>query len=377
MKTPPLRKSFARSSGARAAVLLVGLSAVVSGCGDHGADAGGPARPSGRTASAAAAPGSAAAAPSAPVAPKPSAAPSLATPPEPSAAPSASGAAPPERSLEQACAELAAQSCGKAESCDHGFWLAWRYADTSACREAVAARCRDRLQAPDVAAGAAEVTACAAAIGEAACGAAVDALGERGGHGLPACRFKGRRPADAACGVDPQCESGICRRKTDTDSCGKCVAVVSPGDACSRFDGCDPDLACVDKKCVDKVAVGGDCRKNPYCARSACFNGKCTVPPGDGERCETDTEFTAQQCSTAYRCSPASKTCVPPKLVALGEPCDTGLYCANGYCDMARRRCSAWRQAGDACTNNDWDKCVEPFRCLDKKCVMPGTAACR
>jgi hypothetical protein len=272
---------------------------------------------------------------------------------------------------EGACAELAEATCKRHARCEQGYWLKLTYGDADACKEAVKASCLDTLGAPDVAAGPADVLACAKARKKSDC--------HEGSNTIAECILRGKRAGGASCAMDAQCASSRCTRRSLTDRCGTCVAALSPGDACKSNPptSCGEGLRCVNGKCAEPAPLGGDCSKTGYCAGfTKCQNGKCVELPGEGAACNPEAD-PPRDCHFAYRCDNASKKCVPRKLVGPGEKCSfgaNGTYCAVGYCAMPTNICKPMPKEGEAC--GDSLACSPPFECLDSVCKMAGKVEC-
>jgi hypothetical protein len=92
-----------------------------------------------------------------------------------------------------------------------------------------------------------------------------------------------------------------------------------------RFEDAHPDCAgyCIQRRCQDAVAVGGECKTHTECgAKRSCVKGKCSSAPlpAAGQPCA------AGLCALGARC--VKDVCTAPK--GEGEACDSDLECRGG-----------------------------------------------
>lgn len=144
--------------------------------------------------------------------------------------------------------------------------------------------------------------------------------------------------------------SGSC----DDDDAGLpvCQPKKAAGDACSRWDACGDEAACVGNRCVQRLAGPGEacattsgypfCDDEHFCRQAPPVNG--VRPPGTCERRAGlgDTCTGPGSCLPSLRCSTLITTgrCLPKG--ALRDTCVSWDDCQDGlYCDAKAQRCAA------------------------------------
>lgn len=184
---------------------------------------------------------------------------------------------------------------------------------------------------------------------------------------LACARVVPGRPAEARCGDDLECASGVCEIE---DECGRCRPAAPEGAVC--HDGGRSLLAA-------RCAVGLTCRPTTKGERrcSKIVPTHDTPPAPPGAACSPTLP-----CESGHYCagpgglavnpltapSPTQGVCVP--LSRVGEPCHSPASCAGLLgCDRASLRCVELSPLGAPCTSSD--ECAGIALCSHGRCQRP------
>lgn len=273
----------------------------------------------------------------------------------------------PRAPHQDAIEDLADVFCTRLASCSPTLF-GLQYATRAECFASQVERLDWLATLPGTTAGAAELDACAAALGAAACEEAL--LTE-----VPACRAPGTRPLGASCLAAEQCASGLCTANGFT--CGVCAPTPVPGSECQRAEECGNWLTCERGRCQELLLVGAACttddstracRPGSRCVGGACVAGASVAGSpcaGDVDQCDVFAGFVCR-----------AERCEPLELLELGTTCDDEslTLCAGGVsCGVAGGRCRPTPRAGEPCLEGSIP-CLPPAVCSDDVCVGAGNA---
>ncbi len=223
-------------------------------------------------------------------------------------------------SPDAACDSISTTVCNKIKTCfPELFTFAYVDVPTCAAREKIS--CLNALNAKSTALTPSVAQACTSEQNDLSC----DKILGSSRSPTPSCKpIAGTLAAGATCQDDDQCQSTYCKFGTDA-ACGACGTRVAAGEKCTASRDCEFGLVC-----------GG--------------NGTCVALAGAGASCDTS------------------------------KPCASGLYCKGAGAGATTGSCSAYNQAGDACTGNDCDQfkllvCSPTSKvCQTAKSATPGSA---
>lgn len=296
-------------------------------------------------------------------------------------------------SPDQACTELAAAFCEKANSCAATF-VQLEYGDVANCSTRIKANCVVGLAAPSTAATPKDTSACATAAKAASCAALFD------NDSPPACLPKSGALADGKpCTTDSQCKSTFCALDGDKATCGLCAAKPAAGAKCVS-NSCPAPFKCSqDGTCNKPVAAGAACSPSiPCAAGSSCFASKCVADLGtEGAACD---DMAGPVCDGRAGMFCLTKKCVKVKSAAVGGDCGfeaTGAtITAATLCDKAgwckgvdfaamppvlKGKCEPAAKDGEACIAdaafNKGPGCMEPAVCVSGKCQLADNTTCK
>jgi hypothetical protein len=308
---------------------------------------------------------------------------------------SSSVADTPSVSPDQACSELAAAFCDKANSCAAAF-VQLEYGDVANCTTRFKASCLVGLNAPSTAQTAADTQACATAAKTATCGALFD-------NDTPtACLPKSGGLEDGKpCHASSQCKSAFCAIDENKAVCGVCAAKPAAGGKCTTS-GCPAPLKCsVDKTCNKPAAIGAACSDSIPCVTgSTCFGMKCVADAGtEGAACDP---MAGPSCDGTKGLFCVAKKCIKPAIVAKGAECGFDYDIATmsvksaklcekaGWCKglnlsamppILKGTCEPAAADGEACiADASFEKgpgCMEPAECVGGKCLLSDNATCK
>jgi hypothetical protein len=237
----------------------------------------------------------------------------------------------------------------------------------------------------------------------------------------PACVTPGTLEVGSPCKFPSQCATLHCKLDASSNApCGRCASSIAEGkscggsteecafglfcdvttcrrslssaagldEACSPGGLCQPDLYCVNDKCVAAPAVGEPCElptkkcnSKGYCAGAAGGTvGTCQALPSAGMACAVDISSPNRGlCAAGATCNwddvNKSGTCVGPQQP--GDPCiknDIGNYSCVGpqlYCDRKAtpRVCRELNAPGGGCESD--------FACdATSVCECPDATTC-
>lgn len=185
----------------------------------------------------------------------------------------------------------------------------------------------------------------------------------------------GRVTNYGACNSSVECAAARSDCVNVAGTCpGECHAPGGEGERC--YDGypeCATGYFCdtydgYPYTCHAKQLAGGDCTASyDACAQGyACkytpsnpsYYWVCTPYQPVGSYCDTsgsyDCEPNRAMCDLSlFRCVETGR---------IGEPCISGSYCEEGYCETGLNRCVAYRPEGGICTS--YDQCAWSLHCL-------------
>lgn len=281
----------------------------------------------------------------------------------------------------QACTDFATAVCGRLQACAP-FGVQVIYGDQATCVQRTALACSPSLGASGSQITAAQMDACAQAIGAETCDQAFN-------NAQPAaCNVPGTLANGAACGSDAQCQSGHCEITTFGTVCGTCAQRAAAGGSCGVDADCAAGLVCAPSSsgmggtCAIPGASGASCSPTQPCLRTlTCLNGKCQTPLAAGTTCTSATDCNGGQ---GLYCDPQSKTCKQEQTATAGQPCldvnGTLTVCTASAACIAMDRglegtCHATAMDGNPC--GPGIDCVPPAICSkDAKCVLPDPSSC-
>lgn len=281
----------------------------------------------------------------------------------------------------QACNDFATAVCGRLQACAP-FGIQTLYGDQATCVQRTALACSPSLGASGSQITAAQMDACAQAIGAETCDQALD-------NAQPAaCNLPGMLASGAACGSDAQCQSGHCKIAMPGTVCGTCAPRAAAGGSCGVDLDCAAGLVCAPSgsgkggTCATPGAAGASCSATQPCLRTlTCLNGTCQTPLSAGATCTSPTDCNGGQ---GLYCDPQSKTCKQQQTATAGQPCldvnGTLTACtANAFCLDAdggpEGTCHPTAADGNPCGFGI--NCVPPAICSSNaKCQLPDPSSC-
>lgn len=216
-----------------------------------------------------------------------------------------------DRTLADACADLAAASCARRAAC---ALPPPADSDPGACERVVAERCARLPDLPGASLDAADVEACAVDYSSYSC------AGLLAGASPPDCRFAGKGTNGAPCSSGAQCQSAYC--KPDAEGhCGECAAVRRENDACSKGGSpCAAGLYCAEVgRCIPYGGAGDACGALAPCDALHFCNAQfvCEAQGSRGAPCASTGECSLLE---GLACDPAARTCEPQDPPVLPAP---------------------------------------------------------
>lgn len=222
-----------------------------------------------------------------------------------------------------------------------------RPALNASTRDELVIRCQERAALPGIDVSPATLGACARQVAASSCAALPIACLTRRDAGYPGLptdvwlgdvsfaryelfpRVTGTLAAGRGCDLDAQCRSARCSGSPAT--CGVCVDVNGPGEACGATAVCDAGSQCDGGVCVSwGDGPGAACQsvKGTNCARSLrCVDGICVPPHQAGESCAGESA----SCVDGAVCN--NGVCQTIVTASAGENCDKANFCEEGtYC---------------------------------------------
>lgn len=281
-----------------------------------------------------------------------------------------------------ACAELATRLCANQQTCTPGT-LPIQFGDVATCQARQAARCLQRLAAPDTSRTAAAVSACAAAL------TSVDCELQAFFDGAEACRpAPGPREDGSACADDGQCKSAYCQLKDANATCGTCALRAKAFEQCTQHADCDYGHLCIAtksvKRCTKAVGQGAACDADRVCATPFfCIGGTCQAAAKEGAAC--DTALKNCDAGLGHRCNPETAKCEAQTIADPFQKCGyfSGKYVLCGYggrCALTgngQGLCEVVPDDGEACSTGDQTPCRALATCSAGKCGIPDAKVCK
>lgn len=260
------------------------------------------------------------------------------------------------------------------------------FADASACVSAYEISGAAVLKAPGVTLTQASADACAVKLASANCHETSLEISV-----VPECRFKGTLTNGTPCVDDAQCSSGLCKVASSNDTttasrCGTCAPIVTEGGDCTT-DSCEAGLRCRDGKCVARVSAGSPCTTRSDCRGNlSCVADRCAEPHMLGAPCSAATA----ECdaNAGLFCKPgegsADGACAATTYASVGDRCGldvatkvtTSCRASSCVANAGTFACAALL-AKDASCQPEGPGCAQPYACLDGKCTLPDSAACK
>jgi len=281
----------------------------------------------------------------------------------------------------QACNDFATAVCGRLQACAP-FSIQTIYGDQATCVQRTALGCSPSLGASGSQITAAQMDACAQALGAETCDQALD-------NAQPAaCNVPGTLASGAACGSDAQCQSGHCKLSMPGTVCGTCAPRAAAGGSCGADGDCAAGLVCAPSSsgkggtCATPAEAGASCSATQPCVRTlACIGGKCQTPVGPNGACSAATDCDLAQ---GLYCDPQSKTCKQTQTATAGQPClfvnGTLTACtASASCvpvdGGTEGTCHPTAADGNPC--GPGIGCVAPAICSkNARCLLPDPSSC-
>jgi hypothetical protein len=226
-------------------------------------------------------------------------------------------------------------------------------------RDGLVTRCQERAALPGIAVSPAALGACAEQIAASTCAALPLACltpHDAGQLGVPTDvwlgtasfgryelfpRVLGTLEAGAGCDLAEQCQSGRCG--DDAETCGVCVDVKRPGEACGATAVCDYGSNCTDAVCVLWGGGPGAACQAPKgsssCQRGLhCPDGFCVPRHAVGESCAGEVpDF--ESCVEGAVCD--AGVCQTIVTVHAGDACDVANLCEEGTFCTEDGKCRA------------------------------------
>lgn len=197
----------------------------------------------------------------------------------------------------------------------------------------------------------------------------------------------GTRELGESCVSNAQCKSSRCTGNVVTPTCGKCVAVVPSGGACSADLLCPRDQMCEKGTCMPRPLVKpsgeasfvfvpgqactyssepnhGGCTLGSVCdTRPGVDGDHCYYEPGPGERCYHADPHTCwgegncdgRTCAPIYPCSDSLRTC------------DKGKVCVCSDAECTSSACALPRPEGQTCMLPAMP-CADRLECVEGTC---------
>ena len=280
---------------------------------------------------------------------------------------------------EQAIAAYADALCGLFANCAP-YMLNYLYGGEQTCIDRYVAGGRVALlpQAPGVARSAADLTACADAMGTMTCEELY------GGARDTACpKVPGTLGEGESCFSDLQCESGFCDRSGE---CGMCAPSLALGDNCEvANNGCPDDMECYAPTLADPTTCTATAGENEACSTTTvcrgnlfCDEGTCVQPGGDGDSCTAVNGA----CNGLLGLGCSSGTCQQLGAFAdVGQPCgiqgSSYIPClGTSYCDSTTQKCVAKAGDGEPCETAASNTCLYYASCQNDVCVVDTEPTC-
>jgi hypothetical protein len=291
---------------------------------------------------------------------------------------------------QQACASYAERFCDERSRCDR-YGLAAVWGDLDVCRERRMTACLVQYTAPGSTWTPADQQACNAALVGRDCLAAITTT-------PAACRKAGSLPAGSPCGIDVQCQGGLCLNRT-ADPCGTCSERQPAGGPCTRFGlECEAGFGCTDKHvCGPRQRLGEACDAGHECQLDlACVGlapggggtGTCQRAHGVGEPCGPLVGgcATIPDQLTCRSTAEMTWTCQPePPFAAPGQQCGFGagqpdVRC-RGFDDCVdggdKSFCRAALTDGSPCSAGSSASCRVGSHCRGGVCRFDDPTLCR
>jgi hypothetical protein len=229
-----------------------------------------------------------------------------------------------------------------------------------------------------------------------------------------ACHLQGELADGASCATDSSCKSGVCRRVSNGDLCGKCASVPSVGEECNSdeylacgwqatcsqsttpatcmsyprgelgesclMSGCKLGLYCSlgTTTCERLLPDGAPCTMDRECLGAArCLDRRCTQRRKEHEPC---ADF--EDCGDGLECDRETSKCIVYRRARGGEPCGEKVRCVVGYCNFnettGEGTCPEVMVDGQPCDPNDVSRTCDTFAsCTNGKCSFEGKRTCQ
>lgn len=257
--------------------------------------------------------------------------------------------------------------CAHNDKCDAAFNTIV-FGSTSACVTGQDKSLASAKAAPDTGVTDAALDACAAAIQALDCATPANQP--------DACIFKGKRPLNAGCAINEQCQTGYCLFTTQGD-CGKCGTPGIVDDACDAAP-CGIGLDCDQNtnKCAPRAKTGASCATvSCASANDRCVKNVCVAGGAKGAACTAGNQTDQDSCGPSLEC--VNNVCAQIQATALAnQTCGNGVQCVNGEC--IDTKCVANLAEGAACNDeasDDGPFCGGVLECIDLKCAYEPTVA--
>lgn len=260
--------------------------------------------------------------------------------------------------------------------------------DNAGARAAFVAYCNALASAPGAADVGAQYAACTKNLDAKICGG-------------PQCSLRGKLASNAPCTDGAQCQSGLCvptgsAGPATEQTCGTCAALGEQGAICSTPNVvCDTNLVCNNQTCepLPGCGNGGPCTGESYCdgqacqplpskgqacttrclAAYACIGGVCSDRVAPGGPCPT-----GQECQIFDFCNPVTHVC--SNRVGAGVSCgvpDAYNACADGlFCTNGSHVCVAPAPLGASCGVGNGE-CATGLWCANGTCQVPDFTLCK
>jgi hypothetical protein len=287
-----------------------------------------------------------------------------------------------------ACADEANARCALQASCSTDG-IQRIYGDLATCVVRVTASCEAALAAPGTGATPALAEACAQAL------PAVPCLNFET-EALPTACLPpaGALAAGSPCAFSGQCQSSFCNA-SGTSACGVCAAKTVAGDSCATT-GCSVGLFCDPSttQCQPLGIAGTSCDAGHLCAPALycdLTSNKCAASAAASATCDP-ARTTAPWCDTTQElyCDSGTSMCTAANpgttcstfangAEALAtEPvhCSAGAACIPTGTNPGPGTCVLPAADGAACDPAAGPPCLEPAKCDQGTCVVPGTQTC-
>jgi hypothetical protein len=280
--------------------------------------------------------------------------------------------------VDPACQSYAFAYCARLKQCSPTA-LQMRFGTAETCEMLYQTPCINGISLPSSGSTVAGREACTSALADWDCTDFI--FGE---NPPPACAVaSGALPNGVSCATASQCQSGYCGFPAGS-ACGTCAPEPQPGDSCA-ITQCPSGLSCANPPltCQARAGAGASCAAPTPCDDGlVCVSGTCEIAvtmlnaPCNADGAGCDIY-------SGLGCSGTPSACTTATLAQPGQPCGEiagqTISCFVGNC--TRGVCVGLVAAGGAC-EIDGAPCMSNTRCVvpagstTGTCQFSGSALC-